>query len=186
MLTRLGPVASGSRVPKEYNGTLNIAIEPLDKKCDCSKVKDDLFTLQRGVCEYELLDETIQSPRREELANRLVYPHIKLVNGQYKIPVPIISELLERLPNNYENVVKRTMTLKRSALWDSKRKQIFKNKFKELVEEKRIVVADISNSDIALFSIYRFSWPILPNRELYMRGAAMVNDVSLNQVVLAG
>ena len=56
------------------------------------------------------------------------------------MPVPVKNELLERQPNNYENVVKRDLILKRSALRDQKRLQILTYAFAELVREQRDII----------------------------------------------
>ena len=58
------------------------------------------------------------------------------------MPAPVKSEMLERLPNNYESAVKRTMTLKHSALQNPKCKQILTGTFAKLVGEKWIIPVD--------------------------------------------
>ena len=81
-------------------------------------MKDEIAELRQKLLEYELQDETILPSRSEELAASLVEPHIAVVDGRYEIPVHLINEIVEGLPNNYESALKRTLSMRCKALHD--------------------------------------------------------------------
>ena len=57
--------------------------------------------------------------RTNDLANRLKSPYINAVNERYEMPVPFKDDILSKLPNNYQNGLKRARTLKNKAMKDS-------------------------------------------------------------------
>ena len=85
-------------------------------------MKHEIAELKQKLLEYELQDETVQPLRNEELAASLVEPHITVVDGRYKIPVPLKNEIVEGLPKNYETALKRTSSMRCKALRDSNSK----------------------------------------------------------------
>ena len=50
------------------------------------------------------------------MARSLVEPNIKVVNGRFEMPVSWRAELIETPPDNYELAIKRTLSLRTSAL----------------------------------------------------------------------
>ena len=134
VLTRLGPVASGGRAPSSNSAlsTLKVVVEPL-QSCDCFKLKEEIFSLKETVRQYELQDEVLQPSRTDEFTSSLVEPNIKVVNGRYEMPVPLKSGMLDKLSNNYENALKRTMTLK--AMRNPELHNLLCDTFAELVAE---------------------------------------------------
>ena len=117
VLTRFRPVASGGRALSSNSAlsTLKVVDEPL-QSCDCFKLKQEIFSLKENICQYELQDEVLQPSRTDELTSSLVEPNIRVVNGRYEMPVPLKSGMLDKLSNNYENALKRTMTLRNKAM----------------------------------------------------------------------
>ena len=56
----------------------------------------------------------IQRSRTDELARSLVEPQISVVNGRYEIPVPFKTEMLKKLPDNYDGAIKHPESV---SLW---------------------------------------------------------------------
>ena len=188
VLTRLGPVASGGRVPTATNSyrTFKLAIQSMaDTSCDCVKLKREIDELKAIVREYELQDECVQSSRTDELANSLVSPHINVVNEPYEMPVPFKNDILAKLPNNYVNALKRTQTLKNKAMKDPELRKFLINTFAELIDEGWIVPIDERMSDESVWYLPFFVTHSDKPRVVY-DGAAEMNGLSLNSAVLAG
>ena len=53
------------------------------------------------------------------MAKELVEPNIKVVDGRYEMPVPLKPDIIEQLHENYQNALKRTMSMRNSALHNS-------------------------------------------------------------------
>ena len=188
VLTRLGPVASGGRVPTDTNSyrTFKLAIQSMtDTSCDCVKLKREIDELKAIVREYELQDESVQSSRTDELANSLVSPHINVVNERYEMPVPFKNDILAKLPNNYVNALKRTRTLKNKAMKDPELRKFLINTFAELIDEGWIVPIDERMPDESVWYLPFFVTHSDKPRVVY-DGAAEMNGLSLNSAVLAG
>ena len=110
VLTRLGPIASGGRASGNIcsSGSLSAHVNSSVEN-DYNKLKEENVALKQSLREYELLDEVIQPSKNDELALQLLEPNIKVVEGRYEMPVPLKSQMVNDLPNNYENALKRTM-----------------------------------------------------------------------------
>ena len=61
--------------------------------------------------------------------------YINVVNERYEMPVPYKDDigLFAKLPNNYQNALKRTQTLKHKATKDLELRKILTNTFAELI-----------------------------------------------------
>ena len=186
VLTRLGPVASGGRAPSESNSVsaFRVSVEPLRSERCCNELQQEIASLKETIREYELQDEVIQPSRTDELARNLVEPHISVVNGRYEMPVPFKTEMLKKLPDNYDCAVKRTLSMRRKALQDLSLKDTLVKTFAQLVEENWIVPVDSVVSDSKWYLPFFVTRSAKP-RVVY-DGAAMVEGMSLNQAVLAG
>ena len=80
------------------------------------------------------------------------------------MPVPIKNEVLQKLPDNYNSALKRTLSLRRNALRNPTLKKTLLNTFAELVPEEWIVPAVLSDCDTKWY--LPFLLPSLPNLEL--------------------
>ena len=74
--------------------------------------------------------------RTDELANSLANPHINVVNERYKMPVLLKNDMLAKLPNKYQNALKRIRTLKHKAMKDPELRKIFTKTFAKLIDER--------------------------------------------------
>ena len=192
VLTRLGPIASGGMVDGNScsSGSLSalrVKVEsPVKVHCDCTKLKAEIKDLKQTVREYELLDEVIQPSQNDKLAQDICEPNIKVIDGRYEIPVPLKPEV-KSLPNNYDNALKRTLSLKKSAVRNPDLKQTLSDTFAELISEKWIepVKDNICTSDKPTWYLPFFVTKTAKPRVVY-DGSAAVGGVSLNQVVLSG
>ena len=88
-------------------------------KCDageCENLWLENASLKENLRKIELKDEELLHSREDDMARSLVEPNIKVVNGSFEMPVPLKAELTETLPDNYELALKRTLSLRTSAL----------------------------------------------------------------------
>ena len=53
-----------------------------------------------------------------KLPGNLLNLNVKVVNDRYEIPVSLKNDVAEKLPNNYSNALKRTISVRRKALND--------------------------------------------------------------------
>ena len=150
VLTRLGPVASGGTKPVELDSfsSFRVGVEALPSAaCDCNELKQKVVALKEALRECEMEDETIQPSKTDELAKSLVEPHIKVVDGCYEMPVLIKNEILQKLPDNYNSALKRTLSWRRNALRNPTLEKTLLNTFAELVPEEWIVPAVLFDCD---------------------------------------
>ena len=91
----------------------------VNANCDCAKLREENAALKQSIRQYNSPDEMVQPSRNYELAHELIESDIKVKDARYEIPVPFKSEKLQMLPNNYENALNRTLTLRKTALRDS-------------------------------------------------------------------
>ena len=94
--------------------------------------------------QYELDDKVVMSSVSDKMAKELVEPNIKVVDGRYEMSVPLKPYIIEQLPENYQNALKRTMSMRNSALHNSKLKEVLTDTFSELIREMWIVPAEDS------------------------------------------
>ena len=70
-----------------------------------------------------------------QLACSLVEPNVKVKDGRYEIPVPLRSDIVKKIPNNFSNALERTMSLRRKALGDPTLNRTLTDAFQELLAE---------------------------------------------------
>ena len=131
---------SGSASANDYDVIVNRKIDSVDKrsrmdicsnlinsrravvnvcKCDareCDNLRLENTCLKENLRKIELKDEELLPLREDDMARSLVEPNIKVINGRFEMPVPLKAELIETLPHNYELALKRTLSLRTSAL----------------------------------------------------------------------
>ena len=138
VLTRLGPMASGGRMDicsnliNSRQAVVNVC------KCDareCENLRLENASLKENLRKIELKYEELLPSREDDMARFLVEPNIKVVNGRFEMPVPLKAELIETLPDNYELTLKRTLSLRTSALKNPALKQTLIDTFSELIKE---------------------------------------------------
>ena len=192
VLTRLGPIASGGRVCGRLNSsnclsTMRINVcSPVNANCECAKLKKENVALKQSIREYELQDEMIQPSRNDELTHKLIESDIKVKDARYEIPVPFNLEKLQTLPNNYENALNRTLSLRKTALRNSQLQQTLVDTFSELICKKWIEpIEDLSSCVEPTWYLPFFVTKSAKPRVVY-DGAAAVQVMSLNQAVFAG
>ena len=117
----------------------------------------------------------------------MVEPYIKVEDNRYEIPVPFKTEVLETLSNNYQNALKRTLSISRSASKDSQLKKTLTNTFAELLDHGWIVPADGDGDkkQQAKWYLPFFMTHTAKPRVVY-DSAATVGGVATNQAVLTG
>ena len=119
MITQLGPIASGGRVQGSSKSVRGLRVETISADPDCGlcdKLQLQLLTVNNALREYKLLDEEILPSKNDELTCSLVKPFICVVDGRYEMPVPFKPEVLKELPNNYDIALKRTLSMRRTAV----------------------------------------------------------------------
>ena len=98
-----------------------------------AEIKDFKLTVR----EYELLDEVIQPSQNDTLAHEICEPNVETVDSGYEIPAPLKPEV-KTLLNNYDNALKRTLPLQKSAVCNTDLKRTVSDTFAELISEKWI------------------------------------------------
>ena len=155
VLTRLGPIASGGRVPVESNSKPYTSLKV--STCNCKEsnyeLKSQIKSLKVTLFEYELEDEVTQPSRNDEKARELVERDIKVVNDRYETPVPLNMEAVKSLPNNFDYALERTKAVRCSALKNDTLKQTLLETFHELIDEKWIVPLDRNATTGKMWSV---------------------------------
>ena len=104
VLTRLGPIASEGRISscgECVSACETQVVNNVEYACDCSKLNLENSDLKQKLHDLELQDEVIQPSKNEDMACGIVELNIKTVDDCCEIPVPLKSEVVNRLPNNY-------------------------------------------------------------------------------------
>ena len=153
-----------------------------DAARECVKLRHEISSLRETVQEYERQDEALQLSLNDERARNLVEIRIRVANGGYEMPVPLKSEVLEALPNNYESALKRTLSLRRNVDKNPELKQILLDTFAELLRE---VAVESNSLDIQAWYLPFFVTKSAKPRVVY-DGAAVAEGMFINQAVLAG
>ena len=85
-------------------------------------------------------------------------PHIKVVNDRYEIPVPLKTDVVNTLLNNFTGALERTKSLRCKALKDPKLKFTLTDIFQKLVNEGWLVPLTLSlprsSIDDLVFSVF--------------------------------
>ena len=81
VLTKLGPIASGGRVPAVFNTCASLKVN-LNADCECSgrccaKFKNEIADLKQSLRELDLADEAVEPSRNDEIAKQLVETMLK-------------------------------------------------------------------------------------------------------------
>ena len=158
VLTRQGPIASGGRASGNLcsSGSLSVLRVNVNSSVenDYNKLKEENVALKQSLREYELLDEIIQPSKNDKLALQLLEPNTKVVEGRYEMPVPLKSQMANNLPNNYENALKRTMSLRKTTQRNPSPKQTLVDTFMELITENQIEPVEENNICVGV----NFTW----------------------------
>ena len=144
--------------------------------------------LEKRLRELELLDESIQPSKSDEMAKEIVESGIKVVGHRYEIPIPLKPEVVKNLTNNYDYALKRTKAMNSSASRNPELKLTLLNTFQELIDERWIEPADEEILTTPLNPVWYLPFFVTKQgkpRVVY-DGAATVGGTSLNQCVLAG
>ena len=158
----------------------------VNANCECAKLREENVALKPLIRQYELQDEMVQPSRNDELAYELIESDITVKDTRYEIPVPFKLEKLQTLPNNYENALNRTLSLRKTALRDSQLQQTLADTFSELICEKWIEpIEDLSSCVKPTWYLPVFVTKSAKPTVVY-DGAAAFQDMSLNQAVFAG
>ena len=187
VLIRLGPIASGGRVPVESNSKPYTSLKV--NTCNCKEsnyeLKSQIKSLKETLREYKLEGEVTQPSRNDEKARELVERDIKVVNDRYEISVPLNMEVVKSLPNNFDYALERTKAVRSSALKNDTLKQTLLETFRELIDEKWIVPVDRNATTGKVWYLPFFVTKQEKARVVY-DGAATFRGKCLNQAVLAG
>ena len=189
ILTRLGPIASGGRVPAISNLYTSLKVNVKDnggcaEEC-CVKLKAEIAHLKQSLRELTLEDEAVQPSRSDEVAKDIVETDIKLIDHRYEIPVPLNVEVVEKLPNNYQSALDRARSMRRSALKNPELQITLTNTFGELIDENWISPVEKDSTSSPMWYLPYFVTKQKKPRVVY-DGAALHKGMCLNQAVLGG
>ena len=189
VLTKLGPIANGGRIPAATNAYTSLKVN-LNAKCDCiedccGKLKREIADLKQSLRKSNLDNEALQLSRNNERAKEIVESEIKVFDNRYEIPVPLNMAVVEQLPNNYQSALHRAVSMRRSALINYDLKKTLTDTFGELVDEEWIVPEEENSSSGPTWYLPFFVTKQEKARVVY-DGAALHRGMSLNQAVLGG
>ena len=110
-----------------------------------------------------------------------------MVEGRYEMPVPLKSQMVNDLPNNYENALERTMSLRKTTQRNPSLKQTLVDTFTELITENWIepVEENICAGVNSIWYLPFFVTKTAKPRVVY-DGSATFKGISINQIVLSG
>ena len=134
VLTRLGPIASGGRFCKSVTSCKEKVNDCCDL-CECDELKNEIVTLKQTLSQLRLKDETIQSSQTDEIARALVESNLKVADGRYEVPIPLKTDVVESLPNNYVRALNHTKTVHRTALKNAEMQQKLAETFQKMIKE---------------------------------------------------
>ena len=187
VLTRLGPIASGGRVGVRSDSH-QVLKARVNVDCDtneCEQLRQEITELKAALRQVELEDEETQPSRSEELACSLVEPNVKVKDGRYEIPVPLRSDIVKKIPNNFSNALERTMSLRRKALGDPTLNRTLTDTFQELLAEGWLTHVEKVKVNGPTWYLPFFVTKQEKSRVVY-DGAATFKGVCLNHAVLPG
>ena len=115
--------------------------------CACERLRVEVSDSKEVLRRPELEDEIIQPSKSKELARELVEPNFRLVDGRYEIPVPLKSDIVNNLTNNFHSAVDRTAPLCKKALKYAGLKRILADTFHELIDKSWLVPVVDSDFD---------------------------------------
>ena len=186
VLTRLGPIASGGCVHAGSKSLSNLKVQTNQNCKDCELLKRENIALKEAARANEIENETLQPSENDEIARKLVETNVKVVNDRYEIPVPLKNDVAEKLPNNYSNALKRTLSVRRKALNDVQLKNMLTETFEEMISEGWIETVDERLvHDNGCWYLPFFVTSQEKSRVVF-DGAASFKGASLNDAVLPG
>ena len=154
--------------------------------CECERLRVEVSDLKEVLRRQELENKIVQPSKSEELARELVELNFKLVDGRYEIPVPLKSDIVNSLTNNFYSAVDRTATLRKKALKDAGLKRILADTFHELIDMGWLVPV----VDFEFGHDKRWYLPFFVSKQdklkVVFEGAATFQGLSLNKAVLPG
>ena len=103
--------------------------------CECEQLKQEIAGLKESLRNYEIEDKVMQPSMNDAISRQMVESNVKVINGRYKIPVPIKMDVVTNLSDNYVCAVKRTTNLRQNALKNVKLKDILEETFQEMIFE---------------------------------------------------
>ena len=109
VLNRLGSIASGGRVGVRSDSH-QVLKARVNVDCDtneCEQLRQEITELKAALRQVELENEETQPSKSEELACSLVEPNVKVKDGRYEIPVPLRSDIVKKIPNNFSNALEQ-------------------------------------------------------------------------------
>ena len=108
-----------------------------------------------------------------------------MVDGRYEMAVPLQSDIIQKLPDNYSDALKRTTSLRRTALRNPELKQVLTDTFSEFIREGWIVLVDNLVAVRPAWHLPFFVTNAGKPRVVH-DGATMTEGVCINQAVLSG
>ena len=108
------------------------------------------------------------------------------MEGRYEIPMPLKCEIIDKLPNNCVGAVRRTESLRRSALKNVNMKLMLTATFQEMIAEGWILPFDETNVNNSPCWYLPFFVTRQDKPRVVFDGAATFGGMSLNQVVWSG
>ena len=110
--------------------------------------------------------------------------NLKVVDGRYEVPVPLIFDVVNKLPNNHICALNRTEALRCTALKNTKTQQMLTETFYEIITEGRIVpVNDVPNCPCWYLPLFITKQD---KPRVVFDGAATFKGLSINHAVLSG
>ena len=188
-MTKLGPIASGGRVLAVSNTFASLKVN-LNADCECSgrccaKFKNENADLKQSLRELDMADEAVEPSRNDEIAKQLVEGNVKVIDNRYEIPVPLNMEVVEQLPNDYQNALDRAMTMRRSALKNPELKKTLIDTFGELIDEEWIIPVEMDSISKPIWYLPFFVTKQEKARVVY-DGGAVYKGMCFNNAVLGG
>ena len=119
------------------NSLQALRVQTISADADCSKCNElqhTLATAKETLREFQLLDEEVQPSKNDELACQQVEPFVRVVQGRYEMPVSFKANVLKALPNNYNDALKRTLSVRQTAFKNNELKCTLTDTFAELLE----------------------------------------------------
>ena len=98
-------------------------------------LKRENIALKEAIRANEIENETLQPSKNDKIARKLVETNVKVANDRFEIPVPLKNDVVEKLPNNYSNALKRTLSVRRKALNDVQLKNMLTETFEEMISK---------------------------------------------------
>ena len=137
VLTRLGSIASGGLIGVGSKPCQTSKVQTTSEcgdQCECDQLKLEISELKDSLRNYEMDDEVIQPSVNADIARQVVESNVRVKNGRYEIPVPLKTNMLKSLPNNYSNALNRIKSLRQKALKNDELKRMLVDTFCEMIK----------------------------------------------------